>query len=190
MEAERADTRVEPARCLVIGGGLLGSHVARELVRNGHSVSVYSRSFSDWLLAERELRLEVELVRGEIPPGRGLDERVSDAEIVFFLAGSSTPSLSEEDAVGSIMGSLTPALSVMESLRRTNARRIVIASSGGTVYGPVDKLPTSEDAPRARSHCTASTRSRSRGTPLLCARTWHAAPDPALLERVRPWRAR
>ena len=34
----------------------------------------------------------------------------------------------------------------MESLRRTNARRIVIASSGGTVYGPVDELPTSEDA--------------------------------------------
>ena len=147
MEAERANTGLEQARCLVIGGGLLGSHVARELVRNGHAVSVYSRSFSDWLLAERELGLEVELVPGEIPPGRGLDELVSDAEIVFFLAGSSTPRLSEEDAVGSIMGSLTPALSVMESLRRTNVRRIVIASSGGTVYGPVDELPTSEDAP-------------------------------------------
>ena len=147
MEAERADTRVERARCLVIGGGLLGSHVARELVRNGHAVSVYSRSFSDWLLAERELGLEVELVPGEIPPGRRLDELVSDAEIVFFLAGSSTPSLSEEDAVRSIMGSLTPALRVLESLRRTNVSRIVISSSGGTVYGPVSELPTSEDAP-------------------------------------------
>lgn len=147
MEAERAYSWLEPARCLVIGGGLLGSHVARELVRNGHAVSVYSRSFSDWLLAERELGLELELVQGEIPPGRELDELVSDAEIVFFLAGSSTPRLSEEDAVGSIMGSLTPALSVMESLHRTNVRRIVIASSGGTVYGLVDKLPTSEDAP-------------------------------------------
>jgi UDP-glucose 4-epimerase len=147
MEAERAHTRPEPARCLVIGGGLLGSHVARELVSSGHAVSVYSRSFSDWLLAERELGLEVELVPGEVPPAVGLDELVGDADVVFFLAGSSTPRLSEEDAVGSILGSLTPALSVMESLRRAKGTRIVIASSGGTVYGPGSKLPTSEDAP-------------------------------------------
>ncbi len=147
LEVQGTRTQAVGERCLVIGGGLLGGHVARELVREGHSVRVYSRSFSDWLIAERDRGLELELVQGEIPPAHGLDEVVRDSEVVFFLAGSSTPSLSDRDAVGSIMGSLTPALSVLESLRRTGVRRVLISSSGGTVYGAVDQLPTPEDAP-------------------------------------------
>jgi UDP-glucose 4-epimerase len=147
VQAEATNVQSGPARCLVIGGGLLGGHVARELVREGHSVRIYSRSFSKWVAAERDRGLEVELVQGEIPPGQGLDDAVRDSEVVFLLAGSSTPSLSDKDAVGSIMGSLAPSLSVLESLRRNEVQRIVISSSGGTVYGAVDQLPTPEEAP-------------------------------------------
>ena len=177
MEAERANTRLEPARCLVIGGGLLGSHVARELVRNGHTASVYSRSFSDWLLAERELGLEVELVPGEIPPGRGLDELVSDAEIV--LLGRAPGSRRRTRSVD--LGSLTPALSVMDRCA-ADVRRIAIASSGGPST-TVDELPTSE-VPTRRSPAGV-TRSRSRVRRLLCARL-AAAADPAFLDVFGP----
>jgi UDP-glucose 4-epimerase len=96
---------------------------------------------------ERERGLDVELIEGVLPSAPGLDALAEASDIVFFLAGSSTPLSSDRDGVGSITRSLTPVLAVLESIKRVGGRRIVIASSGGTVYGVADELPTPESAP-------------------------------------------
>ncbi|MDX6617025.1 MAG: UDP-glucose 4-epimerase [Solirubrobacterales bacterium] len=134
------------AICLVIGGGLIGSHTATELLERGHPVTVYSRSFSNGLEDAPERGSGLELVSGEIADAR-LDGLVAAAEIVFLLAGSSTPALSDRDPVASVSGSLEPGLIVLEAARRGSTKRVVLASSGGTVYGNVDQVPTPEDAP-------------------------------------------
>lgn len=128
----------------MVGGGLIGSHVAVALARAGHPVTVYSRSFSPWLAEQLPLHPGIEVVTGLLPSDNGLDARVEAAELVFLLAGFSTPALSEGDATTSISGSLVPMLSVLDSMRRTGTRRVVMASSGGTVYGKVQILPTPE----------------------------------------------
>lgn len=108
-------------------------------------MTVYSRSFSPWLMQESR-RVPIELVQGELPAGDELDPLIARADIVFFLAGSSTPGLSDEDAVGSIIALLEPGLSVLDKMRRCGTERVVIASSGGTVYGNVEIVPTPETA--------------------------------------------
>jgi UDP-glucose 4-epimerase len=134
--------------CLVVGGGFLGGHVAVALFAAGHSVTVYSRSFSEWLdrpdlvVADRFRRVE-----GTLPPGRGLIELVDAAEIVFYLGGSSTPAMAGTDPGGSIISSVVPAAALLDLMRVTSTRRVVIASSGGAVYGVVGVLPTPEDHP-------------------------------------------
>jgi UDP-glucose 4-epimerase len=133
---------------LVIGGGFLGSHVAHRLAEDGHSVVVFSRSFNDWLVRhDPPKRGSIELAEGNLPDGSGLSELIDQADVVFYLAGSSTPAAAQTDPGGSIMSSVVPAAAVLDLMRETSTRRIVIASSGGTVYGAVKQLPTSEQHP-------------------------------------------
>jgi UDP-glucose 4-epimerase len=136
------------SRCLVVGGGFLGSHVAQQLAGRGHTVIVYSRSFSEWLVSEdRSSEGRIELAEGELPPGHGLQELIDAADVVFYFAGSSTPAMAHTDPGGSITSSVVPAAAVLDLMRGTSTRRIVVASSGGTVYGAVTQLPTSEQHP-------------------------------------------
>jgi UDP-glucose 4-epimerase len=135
---------------LVVGGGFLGSHVAHRLAADGHAVVVFSRSFNDWLVRhERPRRGSIELAEGELPGGHGLVDLIEQADVVFYLAGSSTPAAAQNDPGGSIMSSVVPAAAVLDLMRETSTRRIVIASSGGTVYGTVRQLPTTERHPTA-----------------------------------------
>jgi UDP-glucose 4-epimerase len=136
------------SRHLVVGGGFLGSHVAHRLAAEGHAVVVFSRSFNDWLVRhERPRRGSIELAEGELPGDHGLAQLIEQADIVYYLAGSSTPAAAQTDPGGSIMSSVVPAAAVLDLMRDTSTRRIVIASSGGTVYGAVKELPTSERHP-------------------------------------------
>jgi UDP-glucose 4-epimerase len=131
---------------LVVGGGFLGSHVAHRLAADGHAVIVFSRSFNDWLVRhERPGAGSIELAEGDLPSGYGLTDLIEQAEVVFYLAGSSTPAIAQSDPGGSITNSVVPAAAVLDLMRETSTRRIVLASSGGTVYGAVKELPTSEE---------------------------------------------
>jgi len=143
----RGDPNLRPqvSTCLVVGGGFLGSHVAHRLAAQGHRVIVYSRSFNEWLLRrDRSSGGHIELAEGELPAGPGLGQLIDAADVVFYTAGSSTPAMAQTDPGGSIMSSVVPAAAVLDLMRETSTRRIVLASSGGTVYGAVTELPTSE----------------------------------------------
>ncbi len=134
------------SRCLVLGGGLLGAHTAVALQAEGHEVTVYSRSFSAWLRAHSSLD-GMRLVVGDLGSPPGLGQLVREAEVVFYMAGSSTPEIAARSVVASASGSLLPVLHVLDALRAAGSRRLVLASSGGTVYGRVQQVPTPEDHP-------------------------------------------
>jgi UDP-glucose 4-epimerase len=140
-------TRRRPAltSCLIIGGGFLGGHLAEHLSDAGNDVVVYSRSFSPSLLARERATPTLRLVEGVVPPGDGLGELLSAADVVFYMAGTSTPAMAQDDPGGSIRRYVVPAAAVLDLMHYTDTRRIVIASSGGTVYGTVSELPTPED---------------------------------------------
>lgn len=135
-----------PQSSLVVGGGLLGSHVALRLAAAGHRTTVFSRSFNPLLLAGAADH-GIGLVEGGITASRQLAEEVGAADIVFYAAGSSTPGASDCDPAASLVGSVAPAVTVLELVRRAGGRRVVLASSGGTIYGCPTTFPTPEDAP-------------------------------------------
>jgi UDP-glucose 4-epimerase len=131
-----------------VGGGFLGAHLAGRLADEGRAVTIFSRSFSDWLLHKgRGDRGEIRLVEAEVPPGGPLLELIAAADVVFYMAGSSTPSMANADPGGSIIRAVVPAAAVLDLMREAPTRRIVIASSGGTVYGVAEQLPTPEEYP-------------------------------------------
>jgi UDP-glucose 4-epimerase len=130
----------------VIGGGLIGSHVALELADRGEEVAVLSRSFSRLLQHAADPQARIGLVTAEVRGAKELPGLLEWADSVYFLAGTSTPALSDQEAVASIPALLEPALSVFDAMRKWGPSRLVLASSGGTVYGRAAELPTSESA--------------------------------------------
>ena len=134
------------SRCLVLGGGLLGAHTAVALRAEGHEVTVFSRSFSAWLRAHHA-HDGMRLVVGDLGSPPALGQLVHEAEVVFYLAGSSTPEIAAHSVVASANGSLLPALHGLDAMRAAGTRKIVLSSSGGTVYGRVERVPTPEDHP-------------------------------------------
>jgi UDP-glucose 4-epimerase len=134
-------------RVLVTGGaGFVGSHVVRAHLQAGDEVSVLddlSTGRRDNLPADVALaELDVRSPAAQDYVARGrfdvlshhaaqMDVRRSVADPVF-------------DASVNVMG----LLNVLEGAQRGGVRRIVFASSGGTVYGASTDLPLPETAPK------------------------------------------
>lgn len=116
------------------------------LAAAGHPTTVFSRSFNPLLLASAANR-GIRLVEGAVAISEPLTDEVDSADIVFYMAGSSTPGASDSDPAGSLVGAVAPAVTVLELARRTGGRRVVLASSGGTIYGCPTTFPTPESAP-------------------------------------------
>ncbi len=135
-----------PQPSLVVGGGLLGSHLAFQLAAAGRPTTVFSRTFNPLLLA-RAPDCGIRLVEGAVTLSGTLADEVDAADVVFYTAGSSTPGTADRDPAASLVGSVAPAVTVLELVRRAGKGRVVLASSGGTVYGCPTTFPTPEDAP-------------------------------------------
>jgi nucleoside-diphosphate-sugar epimerase/dTDP-glucose pyrophosphorylase len=134
-------------RALVTGGaGFIGSHLVDALVAEGYRVA----ALDDLSTGRREnLASDVRLHRVDVSDLEALD-RVFAAErpnVVFHLAGQldvrisvASPSL---DANVNVCGTAA----VLEAARLYGADRVVLASTGGALYGEADVLPTPESAP-------------------------------------------
>ncbi|MEZ5181960.1 MAG: GDP-mannose 4,6-dehydratase [Acidimicrobiales bacterium] len=141
-------------RALVTGGaGFIGSTLVDRLLAEGHEVDVVDdlssgsmanladaranpdHRFNFHRLDIRDAAL-VELIERRKP------------EVVFHLAAQIDVRVSVTDPVHDAMINVIGSLHVLEGARRAGARKVVFASSGGTIYGAV----ADEDLPAKESH--------------------------------------
>ncbi|MCU0270681.1 MAG: GDP-mannose 4,6-dehydratase [Acidimicrobiales bacterium] len=143
-------------RALVTGGaGFIGSTLVDRLLAEGDEVHVVD---SLWTGSRANLapartahgdRLTFHHLDVRDPELVGLVERVAP-EVVFHLAAQADVRVSVArplfDAEVNVLGSLQ----VMEGSRRAGTRKVVVASSGGTIYGEpaAEALPVREDHPQ------------------------------------------
>lgn len=130
----------------MVGGGLIGTETALLLRESGREVTVLSRTIGQ-RLGQEARAAGIATVEAEVGTGTALSTSVRGADAVLCLAGSSTPSVAAADPDGALLGSLSPVLAVLEAARDEGVSRVVIASSGGTVYGAGARTPTREDHP-------------------------------------------
>jgi UDP-glucose 4-epimerase len=126
-------------RALVTGGaGFIGSQLVDALVARGDDVTVVDdlstgrREYvhADARLLERDIREPLEI----------------DAEIVFHLAAQADVSTSVAQAAFDAQVNVVGTVNVLEAARAAGAD-VVFASTGGAIYGDVDR-PAAEDTPR------------------------------------------
>jgi UDP-glucose 4-epimerase len=137
------------------GAGFIGSTLVDRLLAEGHTVAVvdnlWSGSLANLAAASATFgeRLSVHHLDVRDP---GVAEVLADRppEVVFHLAAQADVRVSVArplfDADVNIMGSLN----VFEAARKAGARKIVVASSGGTIYGEPapEALPIDESHPQ------------------------------------------
>jgi UDP-glucose 4-epimerase len=138
---------------LVTGGaGFIGSHLVDRLVLAGHDVLVL-----DDLSTGRMENLE----QARRSPDRRLRFQRCDLvdpstapliiharpEVVFHLAAQLDVRHSVEDPAHDATVNILGTIRLLEACRAAGTRKIVFASSGGTIYGdpPADALPVYED---------------------------------------------
>lgn len=143
-----------PYRALVTGGaGFIGSTLVDRLLAEGHTVDVVDN------LATGSLANLAEARSG----GTGrftfhqLDVRSPDLadlmarrkpEVVFHLAAQADVRVSVADPVLDADVNILGSLRALEAARAAGARKVVFASSGGTIYGDTDQLPIKESQPQ------------------------------------------
>jgi UDP-glucose 4-epimerase len=66
---------------------------------------------------------------------------------VIDLAYSTVPKTSFEDPLYDLTSNLPSSVMLLQEASRIGVRRVVLVSSGGTVYGPVESLPITENHP-------------------------------------------
>ena len=141
-------------RALVTGGaGFIGSTLVDRLLAEGHAVEVIDNLSSGKLanLADaRSSRVhEFSFHQMDVcdPSVAELIERRAP-DVVFHLAAQIDVRVSVDDPVLDARINVLGTLNVLEGARRAGSRKVVFASSGGTIYGDVD----GEDLPVTESH--------------------------------------
>jgi UDP-glucose 4-epimerase len=124
-------------RALVTGGaGFIGSHVVDDLRAAGHEVAV----IDDLSTGRREnLPPDVELVVLDIRDGAAVDAAMARLrpELVSHHAAQTSVAVSVRDPAADATTNVVGTVNVLEAARRHGVARVVLASTGGAIYGEV-----------------------------------------------------
>ncbi|GAA3358746.1 NAD-dependent epimerase/dehydratase family protein [Saccharopolyspora gregorii] len=148
-------------RCLVTGGaGFIGSAVVDRLLADGHDVIVVDdlRRGRAQNLAEALGSGRCALLRVDVTTPRVREVVVETRpEVVLHLAAQVDVRASVADPLTDARLNVLGTLNVAEAARIAACRKIVFASSGGSIYGAAAVLPVAETAPlRPRSPYAAA----------------------------------
>jgi nucleoside-diphosphate-sugar epimerase len=132
------------ASYLVTGGaGFIGSHLAEELVRRGHTVRV-----ADSLITGKRRNLDhlpqVEFLEGDLADFAVAERAVRGMDYVLHQAAIPSVPRSVQDPLTSNRANITAALNVLVAARDAGVRRLVYAGSS-SAYGNTPTLPKRED---------------------------------------------
>ncbi|WP_407179662.1 NAD-dependent epimerase/dehydratase family protein [Bradyrhizobium sp. STM 3562] len=124
------------------GGGFIGTHLCRQLVKAGFEVSAFGRSF----LNLRALK-GVNVITGDFSDETILATAIHGAEIVYHLIHATLPNIANIEMVADIQKSVVGTVRMLEAAVSNGVSRVVFVSSGGTIYGPTNNVPITEDHP-------------------------------------------
>ena len=136
------------ASYLVTGGaGFIGSHLAEELLKRGHTVRVV-----DSLITGKRQNLEVlkgvEFLEGDLADMDVAQRAVKGMEYVLHQAAIPSVPRSVKDPITSNRANIDASLNTLMAARDGGVKRLVYAGSS-SAYGDTPTLPKREDMPTA-----------------------------------------
>ena len=131
-------------RILVVGGaGYIGSHVVKELLKNGHEVRVFD-NLSTGL--EENLFQQAEFVKGDILSVPAIEEAMKGMDGVVHLAAKKAVGESMEKPDLYALNNLNGTINVLNAMVKEGVKYFVFSSSAA-VYGMPDREVLDEETP-------------------------------------------
>lgn len=133
-------------KILVTGGaGFIGSHIVDAYVESGHMVTVIDNLSTGF---RENINPNAEFIEIDITDPKVVDiicERKFD--VINHHAAQMNVRISVDDPVFDAQTNIIGGLRIYEAAVRSNVKKIVFASSGGTVYGELKYFPADENHP-------------------------------------------
>ena len=133
-------------KALVTGGaGFIGSHLTEKLHQNNIEVLVVD----NLLTGKKENLLSLDLentIYGDV----GSEETLKiiknfNPDVCFHLAAQSSVVISVEDPLLDFEHNLLQPVQLIKTLLETDCKQFIFTSSGGTIFGEPEVIPTSEN---------------------------------------------
>jgi UDP-glucose 4-epimerase len=138
-------------KILIVGGaGFIGSHTAERLIKKGHGIYIidnYSTGNRDNI---KDFIDYDNVLCAQIPPVFEKDTAIDNLfkkekfDAVIHLAAQANVRRSIENPISDAMTNVVGSIFIFELCRKYGIKKIVFSSSGGTVYGESDLIPTPE----------------------------------------------
>jgi len=133
-------------KCLVLGGGgFIGSHLVESLIEAGHQVTVFDRPSARYLYKYKNQGAIT--VMGDFLDIHNIQEALIGCDIVYHLVSATVPQTSNDNPGYDIDANVIGTVRFLDEARKANVKKIVYASSGGTVYGIPQEIPIKENHP-------------------------------------------
>lgn len=134
---------------LVLGGaGFIGSSLVHALVAQGLRPRVLARS-SRSNANLRAVLDRIDLVHGDFMDDSVVRAALQGVDTVYHLITTTFPNMVSASSNYDLLSNLLPTIRMLEMAREIGVRRIVYASSGGTIYGEPQQVPIPESHPLA-----------------------------------------
>ncbi len=133
-------------KILVTGGaGFIGSHLVEELLSNENEILIF-----DNCLTGKKENLEITgnftFVNDDFGSENSLEEiEKFDPDICFHLAAQSSVVVSVENPALDFEHNILQPIKLIQVLLKSNCKKLVFTSSGGTIYGEPTVIPTAEE---------------------------------------------
>jgi UDP-glucose 4-epimerase len=127
------------------GAGFIGSHLVADAVARGERVVVV-----DNLVTGKRENLPPEAIfhhRDLAAPGLAELMVEEQVDVVSHHAAQANVRISLDDPLVDAEANILGSLALVMACRRAGVRKLLFASSGGTVYGEQDRFPCDEDHP-------------------------------------------
>ena len=133
-------------KALVTGGaGFIGSHLVDTLHKNNIEVLVVDNLLTGKKENLKSLDLE-NTIYGDVGSEDALENiRNFNPDVCFHLAAQSSVVISVEDPLLDFDHNLLQPVQLIKTLLATDCRRFIFTSSGGTIFGEPEVIPTAEE---------------------------------------------
>ena len=133
-------------KILVTGGaGFIGSHLVEELLSNEHEILIFD-NFLTGKKENLEIKGNVTFINDDFGSENSLEEiKKFNPDICFHLAAQSSVVVSVENPALDFEHNILQPIKLIQVLLKSNCKKFVFTSSGGTIFGEPSVIPTAEE---------------------------------------------
>ncbi len=136
-------------KCVILGGaGFIGLNLAEALLLADHDVLCVDQSEARDRFTHASLtHPRLTMLWGDAWDEHALEKALTDCDVCFHLVSSTIPQTSNADPRFDVQSNLQGSLTLLDLCVKTQVKKVIFLSSGGTVYGVPKAVPIREDHP-------------------------------------------